>query len=160
MVIHACTHQRFCHEQTTWLWYGWSPKQKTTCMTVTYSFPNNQHSSIVKYCRNGACVLFLFWECRTTFTHQRTCDDPVLPTVSSVVSFSKKKKFNYSYLYLPLKKSDIRFYMLQHSVIIYFCDLQFQTHIITHTIYKTNDIYVWWHRISVLMMTPVSCSNV
>jgi len=26
--IHARTHQRSCHEQITWLWQGWNPKQK------------------------------------------------------------------------------------------------------------------------------------
>jgi len=26
--IHACTHQRSCHEHITWLWQGWNPKQK------------------------------------------------------------------------------------------------------------------------------------
>jgi len=35
------------------------------------------------------CVVSLL-DCRTTFTHQRTCVDPILPTGSHVLSFWKK----------------------------------------------------------------------
>ena len=167
--MHASTHQRSCHEQITWLWLGWSQKQKTqlhlisvagqtACQQCVVSPKINMNRSLGTAGMEYVCCFSSKLQ-TNLYTSKYKCVDPILPTVSRRVILGKNK-FTYSYLFLPYTKvtyQKILHVTAQSNYSILWSAVS--NHVITYTIYQSNDIRVWWYRISLLMMIIVSSSN-